>query len=79
MPRYGQVHVYGGLSAPEEGSRTTTPIIENSAYGLYVRRTYVRGQWQIELIRHLPEYAEPLITEFYLSPDELNLLKESLS
>lgn len=76
--RYGQVHVYGGQASPKEGQQTTTTIVENSAYGLYVRRTYVRGQWHIELIRHIPEYAEPMKTEFFLSPDELNLLRESL-
>jgi hypothetical protein len=76
--RQGQIHVYGGYKSPEEGARTITPIIQNEAYGLYVRRTYIRGQWHIELIRKMPEYTEPLITEFFLSPDELQLLRESL-
>lgn len=74
--RQGQFMVYGGFASPDT---TLTTIMENDAYGLWVRRTWVRGQWHIEIIRKLEGVGELNKVELFLTNEEVKLLKESLS
>jgi len=75
MPRYGQFMVYGG-QAP---AREHTQIVNREGYQLSVRKTKIKNQWHLQFVRTMPEYDQPLVTEFFLTDTEMNLLRESIA
>lgn len=80
MARHGQIIHFGGKAPkdPWPNSELTT-IIENEAYGLWVRRTWIGNQWHIEIIRKLQGATELNRVELFLSGEEIKLLKDSLT
>ena len=75
MPRYGQFMVYGGQAPATEH----TLIVNKEGYQLSVRKTKIKNQWHLQFVRTMPEYDQPLVTEFFLTDTEMNLLRESIA
>jgi hypothetical protein len=56
----------------------TTDIINREDYGFSVTKTWLQDQYQIKLQRRIEGYGELLVTEFYLTAEELAKFKDCL-
>jgi hypothetical protein len=77
--KHGQFLVFGG-GAPAESypNTTTTDIIDRAGYTMKLKKTWIDGQWQIVITRHLTDCGELNRWELYLSPEELQAFKQGL-